>query len=282
MPAIPKINRPLLDGFLWFAQRYLRKHFHVFAANCDNLLGFEPSEQDALVVYANHSSWWDPLAALVLAKHSFPKHRVYAPIDAVALEKYKMFANMGFYGVEQSTQRGAVDFLRTSLAILEQDNASIWLTPEGQFVDMRDQSVELSGGLAHLATKLAMRARDSRAKARRVWFIAVGVEYTFWEERKPEALCWFAKPVCVTSEESTSSLSADAHEAKSAWAKLLSDRLRAAQADLAAASIARDAGRFEILISSRSGTFFVYDWWRRVVAKLRGKTLDIDHSDRLR
>lgn len=281
MAAIPNINQPILNGFLWFSQRYLRKHFHVFAANRENLVGFKPSDEDALVVYANHASWWDPLSALVLAKHTFPRHRVYAPIDAEALKKYQMFARMGFYGVEQSSKRGAVDFMRTSLAVLDQERSSIWLTPEGQFVDVRDASVGLSGGIAHLATKLSVLAAEAKSPARRVWFVPVGVEYTFWEERKPEALCWFGKPICATQPNSEDDLPEASRHDKSAWANLLTERLRAAQAALATASIARDASKFEILLSSRSGAFFIYDWWRRMVATLRGRKLDTDHSDRI-
>lgn len=297
---IPKISKPLIGGFLWFVKRYVRKHFHVFAVNNEHLQGMQLTGADALVVYANHPSWWDPISALILAHETFPEHRVYAPIDAQALAKYRMFAQMGFYGVDQSTLRGASDFLRQSTAILEQTQASIWLTPEGRFVDPREPSTPLAGGLAHLASKLAVNAANYRAARdsgqlvststgdspppplRRTWFVPGAVEYVFWEERKPEVLCWFGRPLCVVdpAHEQPAPELPEARD-KTAWNQLLTARLREAQAELSAASIARDSAAFKVLIGGQSGSFFVYDWWRSVTARLRGESLNTDHSDKL-
>ncbi len=277
----------MIGGFLWFSRRYVRKHFHAFAVNRDHLNDMKLTPDDALVVYANHPSWWDPISALILADATFPEHRVYAPIDAVALAKYPMFSKMGFFGIDQSSLRGASNFLRQSMAILAQPRASIWLTPEGRFVDPRDSSAPLAGGLAHLASKLATTAEHARQNnhpsPRRTWFVPGGVEYVFWEERKPELLCWFGKPVCVVEPhgQPRNPELPDARD-KVGWNQLLTDRLRSAQAELASASIARNSQAFEILIGGKSGSFFVYDWWRTARARLRGSAFDNDHGDKLK
>ncbi len=227
MSDIPAISQTMTNGFLWFSRRYLRKHFHAFALNRSCLQGFEFSERDALVVYANHPSWWDPISALVLARQVFPKHRVYAPIDARALQKYKMFSRMGFFGVSPS-RAGAIEFLRRSQAILSQPGSSIWLTPEGRFVDPRESSAPLAAGLSHLATRLATQNSqvDTDKAPRQLFFIPCAVEYAFWEERKPEALCWFGRPVCVAVRDQASDLATEQRGDKAAWNRLLTDRLR--------------------------------------------------------
>jgi hypothetical protein len=168
-------------------------------------------------------------------------------------------------------------------------------------VDPREPSTPLAGGLAHLASKLAINAANYRAARdtgrggssssgdaqalpplRRTWFVPGAVEYVFWEERKPEVLCWFGRPLCVVD---------PAHEQpaaelpeprdKTAWNELLTGRLREAQAELSAASIARDSSAFKVLIGGKSGSFFVYDWWRSATARLRGESINTDHSDKL-
>jgi 1-acyl-sn-glycerol-3-phosphate acyltransferase len=272
----PQISRPLLGGFQWFVGRYLQKHFHAVAVHQQPLLAADIQPQDSLVVYANHASWWDPLSAIFLAQAIFPAFRMYAPIDAQALTKYKVFAKMGFFPVDQNTMRGAANFLRISQSILSEPGASIWITPEGRFADVRDTEASLMPGLAHLAYRLAANVTgDGLATGQRpgrLWFVNGAVEYTFWEERLPELLVWFGEPVCINDHLDVSKLQ---------WAELLAERLRAAQRKLAAAAIARDSSPFEVFLGGKSGTFFLYDWGRKLSAKLAGRQLDIDHSCKL-
>ncbi len=129
---LPKISSPLLGGFRVFTRRFLRKHFHTVAANREQIgLASMSAQTDSLVIYANHASWWDPMLAIYLAESVFPEFRMYAPIDARAFAKYRMFGYMGFYPVEQDNLSGAGAFLRTSKRILKTPGSSIWITPEG-------------------------------------------------------------------------------------------------------------------------------------------------------
>ena len=63
-----------------------------------------------LVIYSNHASWWDPLVGLVLKSEFFADRTPFAPMDAAMLERYKLFARLGFFGVEQHSRRGAIAF----------------------------------------------------------------------------------------------------------------------------------------------------------------------------
>jgi 1-acyl-sn-glycerol-3-phosphate acyltransferase len=206
---------------------------------------------------------------------------MYAPIDAEALNKYRMFAKMGFYPVEQNgSWRGAASFLKTSIAILEHGGTSLWITPEGRFVDVRDTSAEFTMGLSHLAFEATRRPSLATASAgstqdqssRRIWFVSAAVEYTFWEERLPELLVWFGRPL---STDDTAGMTKNEVHLE------LMRRMRAAQQELASASIKRDSSQFEILLGGTSGTFVVYDIWRRLKASLTGKKIRVDHSQKL-
>lgn len=293
---LPTINRWLMMGFeRHFLPSYLRKHFHVVASNHRALTPSILENKASLVVYCNHASWWDPMLALFLRSQLFRNHRLYAPIDATALEQYKIFKSMGFYGVGNS-HRGAAEFLKRSLRILQTNGSSIWITPEGKFCDPRqlDQPIEL--GLAHLAhaiqrgvtrvVKDASRdqddhtlggggydsdANDQSIPKPTTWFIPTAIEYPFWEERLPECLCWFGDPVPV--EWRTESV-----RSKDDWHELLGNKLRETQRQLAATSMARDPSSFEVLLRGKSGTWRLYDMARRSWAKLRGKQVTMEHS----
>ena len=263
---LPKVNKPLMGGFRVFNRRYLRKHFHVVAQSRASGLTNDIPNTDSIVVYANHASWWDPLLAIFLAENLYPSFGMYAPIDAEAFEKYRIFGQMGFYPVAQNSLEGAKHFLKVSKAILAQKANSIWLTPEGRFADVRDHKAALMPGLAHLGHALGKR-KVVDLESPKVWFIPLAIEYCFWEEKMPELLIRFGNPVATGSAE------AEELADKEAWDKKLTGNLREAQRDLAELSIARDSAAFEVMLRSRSGTFFIYDWWRSLSSRLRGKQM---------
>ena len=82
-----------------------------------------PSTAGPLIVYANHASWWDPLAFIVISRYFLPTACHYAPMDAVALKHYGFLRKLGLFGIEASTPRGAAQFLRTAREVLSTPNA---------------------------------------------------------------------------------------------------------------------------------------------------------------
>ncbi len=256
-PRTPEVSPALLGWFRRYAERYLARHFHAIRLA---RAGFDPAElplHRPLVVYLNHPAWWDPLLGLALAFERFPGRRHFAPIDATALARYRLLGRLGFFPVELGTRRGAAGFLETARAILDDADAAIWMTPGGRFADPRERPVELQSGLGHLAAKVPSAI-----------FLPLAVEYPFWEERTPEALARFGKPL-------------DASEARLGpgdWTVLLAERLTATQDALAADSISRDPARFETVARGRAGVGGAYDAWRRLTARLRGETFDPRHG----
>ncbi|HXU34069.1 MAG TPA: lysophospholipid acyltransferase family protein [Thermoanaerobaculia bacterium] len=249
----PEIAPALLGWFRRYADRYLARHFHAIRLA---RAGFDPAELPAdrpLVVYLNHPAWWDPLLGLALAFERLPGRRHFAPIDATALARYRLLGRLGFFPVELGTRRGAAGFLATARAILDHPDAAIWMTPGGRFADPRERPVELQSGLGHLAAKVPAAI-----------FLPLAVEYPFWEERTPEALARFGKPL-------------DASEARlgpGEWTVLLAERLAATQDALAIEAISRDPARFETVARGKAGAGGAYDAWRRLTARVRGEKSD--------
>ena len=244
---LPRIRRWLMSGFeKHYLPRFLRRNFHVIACNrsqlTNQLARSTIDGQTALVLYCNHASWWDPMLAIYLRTQIFPAHRLYAPIDAAALEKYQVFKSMGFYGVANS-HRGAAEFLHRSMQILKSPGASIWLTPEGKFCDPRKVDEPLQPGLAHLAHTI--ERSSASASLPNIWFIPAAIEYVFWEERYPECLIWFGEPLQVHWQAAEPS-------SKEQWQARLTSQLRHSQQQLATASIHRDTTPFELLLTRKS------------------------------
>jgi len=245
-----------VKAFAWYSRRYIRRHFHALrVAGLDQAAG---ASQGPLVLYANHSAWWDPLLALVLADHCFGDRLAFAPIDSGALARYGILSRMGFFGVDRDSRRGAARFLRVAGEVVASPGRLLIVTPQGRFADARERPLRFAAGLGHLA-----------ARTPGVSYLPVAVEYPFWEERLPEILVAFGHPFQPPS-------GIEADEAT----RVLEDRLAATQDRLAAYSLARDSGAFERLLHGGAGQGGIYDLWRATISRLRGRSFRREHGTR--
>ena len=253
---LPHSKKWLVDGFCWYTKRMIANQFMSVGMQTE-LLDAEPIDDNSpIIAYANHASWWDPIMAMLLQQAFFDKRTFYAPIDADALEKYRIMAKLGFYGVRLESLSGAMEFLDRTKSILESKKVTIWITPEGRFSDVRDHTLPLMPGLSHLASRV-----------RGVKFLPLALEYVFWDESRPQIFGRFGSPI-----DSDMSLS------KTEWNALLTERLRKTQNELARSVQARDPKAFKYVIASRPVRLSWYDYFRSWSAWFRGKPFDPRHS----
>lgn len=256
LEVIRRYSPRLVGWFVVWLEGYFRRSFDgVRLARA----GAPPAVAEGpLIVYANHPSWWDPIHFLLIARHAVPGRRLFGPMDAQALERYRFFKRVGVFGMDPRSRRGAVEFLRTGRAVLAASGASLWVTAQGEFCDPRRRPLVLQPGVAHLARGLE---RGS--------VLPLAIEYPFWNERLPEALSRFGEPIDVASHAGAS---------VAEWTELLEQRLEAAMDALAEDAAARDPGRFHTLVLGRAGVGGVYDRWRRLGAALAGRRFDPAHG----
>lgn len=255
--TIPAASPLVLRWFARYSRGYLARHFHGVRLSRG---GAVPKAEGAgpLVIYCNHPSWWDPLVGLLLALELLPEHRHFAPIEAAQLERYRLFGKLGFFGVEQGTLAGARRFLETAGTILAQDDAVLWMTPQGRFGDPRERPPRLEAGLGHLA-------RRGRGR-----FVPLALEYPFWEERLPEALARFGDPLEAAEVEGWPAAEVT---------EVLAARLGAVQDRLAAEAQARDRAAFDLVLAGRAGVGGIYDRFRAAAARLRGERFRREHGE---
>jgi 1-acyl-sn-glycerol-3-phosphate acyltransferase len=244
----------------WFA-RWLRGYFRRNFDGVRISLDGEPAPpgDQPYLVYTNHPSWWDPVFFILLADVLIPGRRMFGPFDADALAKYPMFRRLGSYPVERSTRKGAADFLRTSRAILAAPDTMIWITVQGEFADTRQRPLVLQPGLAHLLRRLESGT-----------VVPLAVEYPFWNERRPEALARFGRPIAAAECTGKSVADLDA---------VLAERLTETLDGLAEEAISRDPARFRTLVLGRTGGGGTYDITRRLKAWVSGRRFDSAHGD---
>jgi phytoene desaturase len=215
------------------------------------------TDNKPVLVVLNHPSWWDPLMALVLAE-LFKAYKNFGPIDARALKQYSIFEPLGIFGVENTTE-GAIKFLRTSAAILEQPGHALWLTAQGRFSDPRERPVTLRPGVGHLLRRL----ND-------VLLVPLALEYPFWKERYPEALASFGMPILIERGRDRS---------PEEWTTVVQAALTRTMDELAAEALTQDAAKFETIAGGSTGIGGIYDLWRRIVAWFTGQKFSSSHEE---
>ncbi|MEM7585852.1 MAG: lysophospholipid acyltransferase family protein, partial [Acidobacteriota bacterium] len=171
--GLPEFSPRLYRGFIAYLRSYFARNFTGVRTSGSLSEDAAWTDSRPLIFYANHPSWWDPIHFGLLASYLLPERRVYGPMDADMLEKYRIFKKLGVFGVDRS-RRGAASFLSASQAVLAEPATSLWMTVEGSFADPRQRPLEILPGLAHLASRLS----DG-------WVVPLALEYPFWNERQP-------------------------------------------------------------------------------------------------
>ena len=253
MSTVPRVSPGFVKLFAAYSRGYLRRRFHAVRVLKS---AFPPLDcPQSLVIYLNHAAWWDPLVCLSLSRKFFARRTSFAPIDAAMLERYRVFKQLGFFGVEHGTTRGARTFLRTAQATLASSTNALWLTPQGRFVDVRERPLRLQDGLGALA------ARNPNAAV-----IPLAIEYAFWTEPRPEILVAFGQPIVPATDQTADE-----------WAHIFGDALENTQDKLAARSCRRNAADWVVLNRGKSGVHAIYDAWRSLSARFRGQSFAREH-----
>lgn len=212
-----------------------------------------------LVLYSNHPSWWDGVAFVLLADTIFSGRPGYVPIDARMLRRYGFMRRIGALGVDLESRTGGAVFLAMAKKLLEKPEGLLLVTAQGRFADVRERPIALRPGLAHLA--------PLRPDA---YFMPLALDYVFWDERQPELLVRFGRPLPAAF-----LLGLSVRERSAALGRALEDTMDA----LAAEAVARDPAAFEVLTTGRAGVGGVYDLWRRARALARGERFSPAHGD---
>jgi 1-acyl-sn-glycerol-3-phosphate acyltransferase len=244
----------LLWLFGWYLRWYFYRRFHavrISRAGYPALPAGKP-----VVIYSNHPSWWDPALYILVGTKLMPGRIGYGPMDARALRSYRLMRRMGVFGIDSGHARGAAEFLHLSRRVLEQPKGILWVTAEGQFTDARKRPVCLRPGIAHLARHMPG-----------IVLLPLAIEYSFWNESRPEALVRFGTPI-----ESGRQYDIPG------WTALLADELSQTMDALAGESMTRDPDLFERLLAGSAGVGGLYDVWRRARAWGAGRRFEPAHG----
>ena len=96
--------------------------------------------------------------------------------------------------------------------------------------------------------------------------LPLAIEYPFWDERLPETLLHFGRPLQVQG------------EAAGEIEERLKPALLEAMEELKGLAVARDAANFTVLREGRVGTGGFYEMGQRAWARIRGRRYQAEHT----
>ncbi len=261
--SVPELDDPrerrsplMVWAFGWYLRWLFWRRFNAVRLSRDGMPVVPPGRP--LIICTNHPSWWDPAFFILLQTLLFPGRAGFGPMDAVALAKYGLLAKMGVFGITLESRAGAARFLEASGHILSDPTSVLWITAQGSFADTRTRPIRLRPGIAHVLRRVPGAT-----------VLPLALEYTFWNEGKPEALARFGAPIAAGRERSVAE-----------WTALLEAELTLTVDALAAESELRDVRRFHRLMQGTAAVGPMYSMYRRVRSVLTGQTIDVTHGGR--
>jgi 1-acyl-sn-glycerol-3-phosphate acyltransferase len=248
-------SRRAIALFSIYVRWYLRRHFHSLrVANAGRI----PPRAQPLILFINHASWWDPLVGMLLGQAMLPEREHYAPMDETSLSHYGILRPMGFFPVDNASARGAAQLFRAGGEVLSRPGATLWITPESQFQDVRKRPIVFRPGLG------ALMSRSGRLTC-----VPIAIEYVYWNERLPEILVNVGEPLEIAD---------GTMEDARTWTNLLSYAMAATLDELAMLAMERDPEAFDTILSGSGGIGGVYDTWKRVTCAVTGRPYHPDHG----
>lgn len=110
--------------------------------------------QAPIVIYANHSSWWDGLVAFELSARL--KLDSFIMMEKKNLEKLSLFRKLGAFSVERENPRDAVVSLNYAVDILnKKPNRALWIFPQGEILPNNTRPLLFYNGISRIIGKLS-------------------------------------------------------------------------------------------------------------------------------
>ena len=126
-----------------------------------------------LLLYANHSSWWDVLVSVRL--NQLCGLDAYGMMEERQLRQYKFFRRLGAFSVVREDARAAVASIRYAADLLRAGNRALWIFPQGITAPNDTRPLKLFTGAARVIQR-----------AGRAYAVPVALRYEFLEDYKPE------------------------------------------------------------------------------------------------
>lgn len=139
--------------FSWWFSRHAEKRMRrMFSAGwVRGLDGLRCDlERGPVVVVTNHSSWWDPMFAIVLVNRILGTDG-YALMEAKNLRRLPFLGRLGGFGVERDVANDGKAVVRYAADLLDRPGRLLWVFPQGDERPLTEPLEEFHHGAAAIS-----------------------------------------------------------------------------------------------------------------------------------
>jgi len=168
-----KKSRWFENIFAIYNRNLLKRRFHSLQIYGLNYLN-DKDLQIPLVIYANHSSWWDGLVIRhILRRYDFEN---YVMMEEKQLRELFLFRKLGAFSVVREKPREAVKSINYAADLLKENpNRTILIFPQGEILPNDIRPLEFYNGLSRIIEKAEMCSA-----------VPIALRYEFLGNYKPE------------------------------------------------------------------------------------------------
>lgn len=166
--------------FAVYNKNLLKRRFH--SLRVENIEPLKNRyENIPLIIYANHSSWWDGLVLFEILKGK--KFDSYVMMEEKQLKDLKFFRLLGAFSVIRENYREALKSVNYAVEILTAGNdKTLLIFPQGEILPNDSRPFKFYNGLAYIIEKI-----------KKCNLVPCSIRYEFLNEFKPEVFVRFGK-----------------------------------------------------------------------------------------
>lgn len=180
-----KKNKLIGSLFAFYHKRLLKKHFYAIHLTGENSFSGIDSALP-VILYANHSNWWDGFIAYYLTNRLLKKDD-YLMMDIKQMKKYSFFKYIGVFSVDRNVPAEAVRSVNYAGELLKGSARYLWIFPQGDMTPQDRRPLKFFSGISKLAEKTGG-----------VNIVPVCFRYEYLKEQRPEVFISIGKPELFT------------------------------------------------------------------------------------
>jgi 1-acyl-sn-glycerol-3-phosphate acyltransferase len=138
-----------------------------------------PPGSEPLVLYANHTNFWDGFIAHLVVEHA--GRDGYAVMEEINLRRFRMLTRLGAFSVERGSARSSLQTLRHAATVLRRPAATVLIFPQGA-IGPFNHALRFERGVEVLARKSQVRC------------VPMAVRYAMFEHEYPDVVVRVGPP----------------------------------------------------------------------------------------
>lgn len=167
----------------WFEKIFAIYNRNLFKRRFQALRveGIDNIKQFPLVIYCNHSSWWDGLVAFEISNKA--KLDSFVMMEEKQLKNLFLFRMLGAFSVIRENPREAIKTIKYAANLLkEKRDRVVWIFPQGKILPNDKRPIEFYNGVSRIAEKVE-----------NCYVLPIAMRFEFLGDWKPEILVKIGK-----------------------------------------------------------------------------------------